>query len=146
MTKTLKYKSSINNTRKLRGGVKMNIFGKSDYGTLNYMKPRVFKETKNLELPFMYFYDISDLKEKQSTKKEEQKTSEEQKSTEEEQKSSNSPDAYDKHLNNIFNSTDDVSIKKERYIELKKIITSDNNITDERRNELINKINPFTEY
>jgi hypothetical protein len=59
MTKTLKYKTMIkNNTRKHRGGIGINVFGKSDYGKSDYGKSRIFKEPKITELPFMYFYDI----------------------------------------------------------------------------------------
>lgn len=59
MTKTLKYKSAaMNNTRKLRGGIGINIFGKTDYGKSDYDKPRLFIKPKNKELPFMYFYNL----------------------------------------------------------------------------------------
>jgi hypothetical protein len=60
MTKTLKYKLLKNNniTRKIRGGIGINIFGKSDISKADYGKPRVFIKPKNRDLPFMYFYDI----------------------------------------------------------------------------------------
>jgi len=60
MTKTLKYKLSKNNniTRKIKGGIGINIFGKSDISKADYSKPRIFIKPKNRDLPFMYFYDI----------------------------------------------------------------------------------------
>ncbi len=90
MTKTLKYKSlSMNNTRKLRGGA-WGI-GKSDYDNVDYGKPgsSLMTESKNKELPFMYFYDIqpttmeTSKKESSTIKKtSEEKTSEEKTSEE----------------------------------------------------------------
>ena len=90
MTKTLKYKSlSMNNTRKLRGGAWG--LGKSDYDNVDYGKPgsSLMTESKNKELPFMYFYDIqpttmeTSKKESSTIKKtSEEKTSEEKTSEE----------------------------------------------------------------
>ncbi len=56
MTKTLKYKTMMkNNTRKYRGGIGINLFGKYNYGNHG---SSLMTEPKITELPFMYFYDI----------------------------------------------------------------------------------------
>ena len=136
-----------NNTRKHRGGIGINIFGKTDYGKSDYGKPRIFKEPRTTELPFMYFYNISDSKkEEKSIREEEQKSSkeEEQKSTrEEEQKYPITSDKYDIIRTNILMSKDTTDEKRQKYINLKNDIEKDINISDERRKYLIQDIDAF---
>ena len=135
-----------NNTRKHRGGIGINIFGKTDYGKSDYGKPRIFKEPRMTELPFMYFYNISDSKkEEKSSKEEEQKSSkeEEQKSTREEEKYPITSDKYDIIRTNILMSKDTNDEKRQKYINLKNDIEKDINISDERRKYLIQDIDAF---
>lgn len=123
MTKTLKYKTMIkNNTRKHRGGIGINVFGKSDYGKADYGKPRVFKEPKITELPFMYFYDI------QSTTNKTVKD--------------NPESSYIKMMNSIWNNNKITFEEKQNQInQLKNTIEKDTTITDEQRKKIIDQFN-----
>lgn len=140
MTKTLKYKTMIkNNTRKHRGGIGINIFGKSDYGKTDYGKPRIFKEPKITELPFMYFYDIQSTVIKDDTEKEKESLTT---NTNILKDTESSYSLYYTMINSIWNNNKITFEEKQNQItQLKNTIEKDNVITNEQRKKLIDQIN-----
>jgi hypothetical protein len=142
MKKTLKYKSKKNNTHKLRkGGLKINLFGKSDYD--KYGKPRVFINRKNEELPFMYFYNIQA---KTDTKKEESlpiKKEELSRPTHIELNDDIYDNLYHKISSTIY---DDVNQRKEQFKMMKEHLLNDKLVSDKKREELMEKLNMAISY
>ena len=137
MKKTLKYKTMIkNNTRKHRGGIGINVFGKSDYGKANYGKPRVFKEPKITELPFMYFYDIQSNVIKDDLEKEKES------STTNKTVMKDPESSYITMMNNIW-TNDKITFEEQQnqINQLKNTIEKDTTITDEQRKKIIDQFN-----
>lgn len=134
MTKTLKYKTMIkNNTHKHRGGIGINVFGKSDYGKADYGKPRVFKEPKITELPFMYFYDIQSTVIKDDLEKEKESLTTNTTFTKDPESS------YITMMNSIWNNKITFEEKQNQINQLKNTIEKDTTITDEQRKKIINQ-------
>lgn len=137
MKKTLKYKTTTkNNTRKHRGGIGINIFGKSDYEKSDYGKPRIFKESKITELPFMYFYDIQSNVIKDDLEKEKE-------SSTTNKTGMNDPESsYNEIMNSIWTNNKITFEEKQNQInQLKNTIEKDTVITNEQRKNLIDKFN-----
>ena len=137
MKKTLKYKTTTkNNTRKHRGGIGINIFGKSDYGKTDYGKSRIFKEPKITELPFMYFYDIQSNVIKDNPEKEKESL------TTNKNVMKDPESSYSTMMNSIWNDNKITFEEKQNQInQLKNTIEKDITITDEQRKNLIDKFN-----
>lgn len=137
MKKTLKYKTMIkNNTRKHRGGIGINVFGKSDYGKADYGKPRVFKEPKITELPFMYFYDIKSNVIKDDLEKEKES------STTNKTVMKDPESSYYEIMNSIWTNDKITFEEKQNQInQLKNTIEKDTTITDEQRKKIIGQFN-----
>jgi hypothetical protein len=136
MKKTLKYKTTTkNNTRKHRGGIGINIFGKSDYGKTDYGKSRIFKEPKITELPFMYFYDIQSNVIKDNPEKEKESL------TTNKNVMKDPESSYSTMMNSIWNDKITFEEKQNQITQLKKTIEKDITITDEQRKNLIDKFN-----